>query len=113
MVKGQRNSIVREERIELNPTDAQVWAISAGDRVQVQTSSNLMYGIAWLDESVPSGVVATTGLFGQLASDLQSSVEWDPASRLPGLQIVPAAVAKVAAPAELGVPWNNDDGPTD
>ena len=113
VVKGQRNSIVREERIELNPKDAQVWAISAGDRVQVQTSSNLMYGIAWLDESVPSGVVATTGLFGQLASDLQSSVEWDPASRLPGLQIVPAAVAKVAAPAELGVPRNNDDGPTD
>ena len=99
VVKGRRNHIVREERLEFNPVDAQTWAIETGDRVEVQTADTRLEGVAWLADSVPSGVVATTGLFGQLAIDLQASEEWDPASKVPGLQIVPAAVVKVGGSA--------------
>ena len=112
VVKGRRNKIVRKERMELNPADARSWAIEAGDRVEVQTAGARLEGVAWLTDSVPAGVVATTGLFGQLAVDLQSSEEWDPASRVPGLQIVPAAVVKVGEPAGQRGPTHpeNSDG---
>ncbi len=95
VVKGRRNQIVRDERVEMNPADAQSWAIAAGDRVELRTAGMRLEGVAWLGDSVPAGSVATTGLFGQLAVDLQSSEEWDPASKVPGLHVVPASVVKV------------------
>ena len=100
VVKGRRNQIIREERLELNPVDARSWAIEAGDRVEVQTAGTRLEGVAWLVDSVPSGVVSITGLFGQLAVDLQSSEEWDPASRVPGLHIVAAALVNLGGPGE-------------
>jgi predicted molibdopterin-dependent oxidoreductase YjgC len=119
VVKGRRNQIVREERLELNPVDARSWAIEAGDRVEVQTASTRLEGVAWLADSVPSGVVSLTGLFGQLAVDLQSSEEWDPASRVPGLHIVPAALVRLggagesSGPADTRDPENPDGKPLD
>ena len=91
------NRIVREELVELNPADAAAWAIAAGDRVEVQTSRSALTGLARLDAGIPAGVVAVTGLFGQLAVDLQASKEPDPASHAPGLDIVPARVVKAGA----------------
>ena len=100
VVKGRRNHIVRDERIEMNPVDAQSWAIEAGDRVELRTAGTRLEGVAWLGDSVPEGAVATTGLFGQLAVDLQSSEEWDPASKVPGLHVAPASVVKVGGPED-------------
>ncbi|PKB64845.1 MAG: hypothetical protein BZY80_01885 [SAR202 cluster bacterium Io17-Chloro-G2] len=111
VVKGRRNQIVREERLELNPADAHSWAIEAGDRLEVQTAGPRLEGVAWLTDSVPAGVIATTGLFGQLAVDLQSSEEWDPASRVPGLRIVPAALVKAGGPSEPVEPDNSSGEP--
>ena len=116
VVKGRRNRIVRDEHLELNPADARSWAIKAGDRLEVQTAATRLEGVAWLTESVPLGVVSTTGLFGQLAVDLQSSEAWDPASQVPGLQIVPATVLKVdgtVGSAGPGEPENSDSASED
>ena len=52
-------------------------------------------GRALVVDSVPPRVFATTSLFGQLAADLQASEEMVPASKLPGLRVQPARVAKV------------------
>ena len=108
VVKGRRNHIVREEFLELNPGDAQSWAIEAGDRLEVQTAGTRLEGVARLADSVPAGVVSITGLFGQLAVDLQSSEEWDPASRVPGLHIVPAAVLNLSEPSGPSQPAESD-----
>jgi formate dehydrogenase alpha subunit len=96
VVKGRRNHIVREERIELNPADAGPWSISEGDQVEVHAEGRILAGAAHLTTGVPPGVVAVTALFGQLAEDLQASEEWNPASRVPGLDILPASLTKVS-----------------
>ncbi|MCI0786155.1 MAG: molybdopterin-dependent oxidoreductase [Chloroflexi bacterium] len=98
VIKGKRNHIEREEWVELNPADADNWAIQDGDDVEIQTRHTRLVGVARLVDSVPPGVVATTNIFGQLAVDMQESAEPDPASNVPGLHIAPARVVKVGAP---------------
>ena len=95
VIKGNRNQIVQESLVELNPQDAGAWEIEEGDEVEVSGPELRLTGRARLTESVPAGIIAATSLFGQLAVDLQASEEMDPAARLPGLQIVPAKVLKV------------------
>ena len=95
--KGRRNQIIREDWVELNPEDAAAWSIAQGDPVEVVTQGHRLAAMARLVESVPSGVVATTNIFGQLAVDLQASEEMDAASKVPGLDISPAKVTKVGA----------------
>ena len=97
VVKGKRNQIIREDWVELNPDDAASLSIVQGDPVEVLTRSHRLAAMARLVESLPSGVVATTNLFGQLAVDLQASEELDPASKVPGLEITAAKVVKVDA----------------
>jgi predicted molibdopterin-dependent oxidoreductase YjgC len=97
VVKGKRNQIVREELVELNPGDAASWQIQEGDEVEVLTRGSRLMGRARIGASVPPGVIATTSLFGQLASNLEASQDMVPASRLPGLPIRAARIQKIAA----------------
>ena len=89
------NRIVREELVQLNPTDAAAGDISPGDTVEVATPRGRLVGVAALDDSIPRGMVAVTFLFGQLAVDLQSSQEMNPMSRVPALDILPARLTRV------------------
>jgi hypothetical protein len=43
-------------------------------------------------------VAASTGLFGQLAIEMEASQEFDPASRLPGLEVRRARLARSKLP---------------
>ena len=97
VVKGLRNQIVREDWIELNPADASRLSIVDGDQVEVASAARILSGVARLVPGVPAGVIAVTGLFGQLAIDLQASEEWNPAAESPRLEIAPASIAKVSA----------------
>ena len=99
VVKGRRNQIIREDWVELNPQDAAAWSIAQGDPVEVLTRGHRLAAMARLVDSVPSGVVATTNIFGQLAVTLQSSEESDPASKVSGLDITAAKVVKVGVEA--------------
>ncbi|HLF05027.1 MAG TPA: molybdopterin dinucleotide binding domain-containing protein, partial [Dehalococcoidia bacterium] len=96
VVKGKVNRIQREEWVQLNPADAARWRIAQGDPVEVDSAGRRLMGVAHLDDAIPPGVAATTGLFGQLAVALQTSEDLDPMSRAPGLDIVPARVVKVS-----------------
>ena len=96
VVKGLRNQIVREDWIELNPADASRLSIVDGDQVEVASAARILSGVARLVPGVPAGVIAVTGLFGQLAIDLQASEEWNPAAESPRLEIAPASIAKVS-----------------
>jgi predicted molibdopterin-dependent oxidoreductase YjgC len=97
IVKGKRNRIQREEWVEINPADASDWSLEEGDRVTVETGSHHVPGVVRFNDSVPRGVAASTALFGQLAIDMQASEEFDPASRVPGLEIERARLVKAGA----------------
>ena len=94
IIQGRRNSIQRDEIVELNPVDASSMSIEEGANVVVEMSIGSLVGLATINEAVPVGVVASTSLFGQLAIDLQISDEMEPASRVPGLDIRPARLSK-------------------
>ena len=94
VVKGRVNEIRRDELVELNPEDAGDLGIEDGDPVEVRTPRLRFVGKASIREGAQKGVVASTGLFGQLAVELQASEEHDPMSRVPGLVTVPAMAAK-------------------
>ena len=81
----------------MNSSDAAAWAIVEGDEVEVQTQGGNLPGQARVVDSVPTGVVSVTAVFGQLAVDLQGRQDPDPASKVPGLDIRPARVVKVGA----------------
>ena len=95
IVKGRANTIQRDEFVELNPTDAFAMSIEDGGKVVVEMPIGRLSGMARINEAVPVGVVASTSLFGQLAVDLQSSEEMEPATKVPGLDIRRARVNKV------------------
>ena len=95
IVKGRANTIQRDELVELNPADAAAMSIQDGGKVVVEMNIGRLSGLAHINEAVPVGVVASTALFGQLAVDLQSSEEMEPASKVPGLDIRRARINKI------------------
>ena len=99
VVKGRSNGIKRDELVELNPEDAESLGIAEGDPVEVRTSFQRFRGKATIRDGAQRGTASCTGLFGQLAVELQSSEEPDPMSWVPGLVIRPSAVAKVSPEA--------------
>ena len=95
IVKGKRNRIMREEWVEINPADAAETGVSEGDKVAVETpEGSILPGVARFNSSLPRGVVGCTGLFGQLAIEMEASQEPDPAALLPGLEVRPARLVK-------------------
>ena len=97
IIRGKRNRIERPEWVELNTADAAAWSIGEGDEVEVHTGNGQLAGLARLADSVPSGVISVTSIFGQLAVDLQANEDPDAASKVPGLDIRPARVLKRGA----------------
>ena len=94
IIEGRRNTILRDELVELNPSDAAGLSIEDGGRVVVDMLGSSLAGLARINEEVPVGGISSTSLFGQIAVDLQASEETEPASRVPGLDIRPARVSK-------------------
>ena len=90
------NHIVRDEQVQLNPADAGAWGIADGAPVAVTTAGSRITGIAALDAAIPTGVVAVTTLFGQLAVELQMSEDINPMARVPGLRLEPCRVEPLA-----------------
>ena len=95
IVKGKRNRIMREEWVEINPSDAAETGVSEGDKVAVETTEGVLPGVARFNPRLPKGIVGCTGLFGQLAIEMEASQEPNPAASLPGLEVRPARLVKV------------------
>ena len=109
VVKGKRNRIVREEWVEINPADAAVAGVSEGDKVTLffplptgdEQNEGALPGVAQFNSHLPRGVVGSTGLFGQLAIEMEASQEPNPAPLLPGLEVRPARLVKMESFDEL------------
>jgi predicted molibdopterin-dependent oxidoreductase YjgC len=87
--------IQREELVEVNPVDAADLGIGNGDTVEVILSLERIRGVASISDSVQSGVLSMTFLFGELATRLQASEDPDPMSHVPGLMVYHARLEKV------------------
>ena len=90
----KRNDVVRNEFVELNASDANRWQVVEGESVRVECPGQELNGIVQLNPMLPSGVIAITSLFGQLAVELDKSSEAVPMSRVPSLDLTRARVVK-------------------
>ena len=95
--------------IELHQEDARELGVGDGERVEVIHPRGALSGVARLNGPL-KGVVSTTGLFGELILDLESSDLPDPMLRTPGLPMLPARVTKPAA-AAAGLAGSRDSIP--
>ena len=78
----------------MHPEDAGSLGLAEGDPVEVKTRSQSIRGVATLADSTHKGVVSITGLFGQMAVELDASDSPDPMASAPGLNIEPVTVSK-------------------
>ena len=93
--ESKRNTIAREEIVELNASDGAKWAVDEGDQVRVESADSAITGVVRFTATLPTGVVGVTGLFGQLAVELENSSDPNPMSRTPALDVVPARIMKL------------------
>ena len=96
VVQGRQNRIKRDELVELSPEDAEILGIREGEAVEVEIPFHRILGKAAVREGIQKGLVACTGLFGELAVELETAEEPDVMSRVPGLVITRARVVKTA-----------------
>ena len=94
VVAGRLNSINRDELVSLNTEDAGSLGVAEGDPVELTTRRQSIRGVATLADSAHKGVVSITGLFGQMAVELDASDSPDPMASAPGLNIEPVTVSK-------------------
>ena len=94
---GRRNTIRRDEVVELHPADALGIGVVDGDAVDVVWGRGRMRAVAKLSSPF-KGMAATTQLFGTLATELDASKDADPMLMAPGLPMVPARVEPVSEP---------------
>jgi len=93
-----RNTIRRDEVIDLHEDDARGLGVSDGDWVALVSRAETLRGIVRLS-SPHRGLASTTGLFGQLAAELDRSEEPDPMLKVPGLPLVRVRVEKLEGAA--------------
>ncbi|MDE2843443.1 MAG: molybdopterin-dependent oxidoreductase, partial [Chloroflexota bacterium] len=91
---SKRNSIARTELIELNAGDGAKWSVAEGDLVRIESAQAEIAGEVRFNATLPTGVIGVTGLFGQLAVELEGSDDPNPMARTPGLDVVPARIVK-------------------
>ena len=93
-VVGKRNLVQRDEILELHEDDALTLGVSEGEWIEVVSSRQRLQGVVRLS-SPHKGLISTTGLFGRLAAELDSSEAPDPMLKVEGLPLVPVRVEKV------------------
>ena len=94
VVKNGLNHIERDEIVALHPEDARDLGVNEADLVEVSTPGHQFQARVQISPDAHQGVVTTTSLFGQLATELQASEPPDPMADVPGLPITPARVIK-------------------
>jgi predicted molibdopterin-dependent oxidoreductase YjgC len=98
ILSEKRNRIQRDEIVEIHAEDAAALGVEAGEWVELVSAQERQRGVVSLS-SPHRGLVATTALFGNLASELDASKEPDPMAGVDGLPLVPVRVEKMEAEA--------------
>jgi predicted molibdopterin-dependent oxidoreductase YjgC len=96
-VSGQRNSVKREELLEINPSDAASLGIADGDWLEITSRNKTIKAKASLTDIVFTGTASATFLFADLATSLDSSEEPEPMSKVPTLDASAVKISKIKA----------------
>lgn len=91
-----KNSVSRDDIVQIHAEDATELGISAGDWIEVTSSQGVIRGTAKTD-GPQRGILSVTVLFGQMITEIEKSKDPDPMSKVPLLPLLPASVAKMAA----------------
>ena len=94
-----RNTLVRNEVMELHEDDAREHSIAEGDWVDAVSARGRMGGVATLTGG-QRGLVSTTTLFGELITDLEASDAPDPMLKTAVLPLLPVRLEKLADAAD-------------
>ena len=89
---GTHNTVTRTEFIDMNPVDASLLDLKAGDEVNVAYNGHSLDATLRLMDSIHAGTISSTSLFGELAVQLDASPEFDVMNKVPGLVVAPAKV---------------------
>lgn len=92
---NNKNTIVRNEIMEIHTDDAIGLGIKEGDWIEAISPEGRISGIAQLS-SPQKGMISTTILFGQMITELSDSKVADPILMLPGLPLMPVRLEKMA-----------------
>ena len=92
---NNKNTIVRNEIMEIHTDDAIGLGIKEGDWIEAVSPEGRISGIAQLS-SPQKGMISTTILFGQMITELSDSKVADPILMLPGLPLMPVRLEKMA-----------------
>ncbi|MDA1188078.1 MAG: molybdopterin-dependent oxidoreductase [Chloroflexi bacterium] len=99
VVEGTRkNTVRRDEIVELHPADAKKAEVAEGDWVEITSGSEQIRGVARLT-GPHKGMIGMTSLFGELAIQLDTSKYPDPMIHVPGLPLTHVRMEKAEAPA--------------
>ncbi len=93
-----RNSLKRDEVIELHEEDARELGVSEGEWVEVVHSQGRIRGVVRLFNP-RRGLISTTSLFGELITEIEASESPDPMMNVPGLPLTPARIERTVAAA--------------
>ena len=95
---GARTAIERDEIVELHEEDSRELGIAEDEWVEVVSAAATLRGVVKLT-SPHKGLVSTTALFGQMATELDGSDEPDPMLKAEGLPLVPVRVERLVQEA--------------
>ena len=87
--------LASEEKIELNPEDAEELGVRTGDLIKVETKRGHIVARAWVTGRIlPKNIFGTFHFWEACANELTSADKWDPIAGIPEFKISAAKVTK-------------------
>ena len=87
------NTIEREEQFQINPVDAKLLNLRNGQNATIETFDGVTkHGVISYGDSIPTGVISLTTLFGELAVEVDSSTIPDPVNHIKRMNAIPSKI---------------------
>ena len=87
------NTIEREEQFQINPVDAKLLNLGNGQNATIETFDGVTkHGVISYGDSIPTGVISLTTLFGELAVEVDSSTIPDPVNHIKRMNAIPSKI---------------------
>jgi len=88
------NTILGEELVEINPSDATDLGIADGEMVKVTSRRGEVVAKAWVTEASPAGVVSMDFHFAESPVNVLTNPVLDPVAKTPELKVCAVRVEK-------------------
>jgi len=89
------NEIKREERVEINPQDAQALGITQGERVRITSRRGEVEARALITPTSPRGVISMSFHFKETPTNALTNPALDPVAKIPELKVCAVKIEKV------------------